>query len=267
MSIDPMMISYEILKQNIKQYEVQEQINFDYTLNDLRRNGFNSNKSNIYEGNVFQSKNSGPFRVTEYFNYDKIAIIFLNSGYQMIARANNIQKGEVKDPYAVSIMGVGYIGVGPYKTDDTVFNRMVYSRWRGILDRIFIKKEGRKTLASEWRNFQYFAAWFYSEFYEVPYISMYDMVVDKDLLYPRNEEYGPNKCIILPSFINTKIQLKEYDRALIERFYIQNLSHLELMNLLRRKARRESTIQQLGDKYRDILPFHVYNALKNYKMF
>lgn len=41
--------------------------------------------------------------VTEYFNYNKIAIVFLNSGYRMLARANNIGKGEVKGLYVKSI--------------------------------------------------------------------------------------------------------------------------------------------------------------------
>lgn len=109
MSHDPFLESYESLKLKIKQYEVQKQIEFIKTLNDLRDNQFNSSFHNNYEGNIYQSKQSGPFQVTEYFNYDKIAITFLNTGYQMIARANNINRGEVRDPYAISIMGIGYI--------------------------------------------------------------------------------------------------------------------------------------------------------------
>ena len=222
---------------------------------------------NQYEGKIFQSKNSGPFQVTEYFNYDKIAIVFLNSGYQMFVRANNLSRGEVRDPYAVSIMGVGYIGAGPYRIDTTPFDRMIYSRWRGILDRCYVKREGRKFVNQEWHNYQYFAAWFYSEFYEIPYVSIYDMAVDKDILFPRNEEYGPYKCLILPNFINSKIQLKEYDREQIRRFDEGTMTQFEILKLMKHKAQREEIIRSLADQYRDILPFHVYQAIKKYQMF
>lgn len=264
---DPIMPLYEDLKHQIKQYEVQEQINFRQKLVELKRFKYTANMPNHYEGRIFESKNCGPFRVTEYFNYDKIAIVFLNSGYQTIARANNINRGEVKDPYAISILGIGYIGIGPYKINDTPFNRMIYSRWRGIIDRCYIHKEGRKYVNSEWHNFQYFAAWFYSEFYEVPFYSMYDMAVDKDILYPRNEEYGPYKCLIIPNFINSKIQLKEYDREQIERFTKGLMNQYEVIKMMKKKSEREEIVHSLAYKYRNILPNHVIQALLNYQMF
>lgn len=83
-----MNFSYEYLKQEIKQYEIQEQLSFDNTLQELRRDKFTNRYSSItdkYTGNVFHSTNSGDFMVTEYFNYDKIAIVFMNTGYRMLA--------------------------------------------------------------------------------------------------------------------------------------------------------------------------------------
>lgn len=60
------------LRLQIKQYEVQEQLVFEQHLQDLRYDRFinqYSNKSaDKYTGNTFQSKNSGSFIVTEYFN-------------------------------------------------------------------------------------------------------------------------------------------------------------------------------------------------------
>ena len=267
MAHDPLLMNYEYLKLKIKQYETEQQIAFDRRLNDLRENAFKSKFQNKYIGQTFQSKTSGPFRVTEYFNYDKILIVFLNTGYRMIARANNLNRGEVKDPYAVSIMGIGYLGVGPYSIDSTLFDRMIYSRWRGIIERCYVLKEGNKTMHPEWHNFQNFAAWMYSEFYVVPYHTMYDMVIDKDILYPRNEEYSPYKCLILPNFINTKIQLKDYDRRQIARLEDGTMSQLEIMKMYKHKEYREALIRSLADQYRNILPYHVYEAIKNYRMF
>lgn len=205
--------------------------------------------------------------VTEYFNYDKIAIVFLNSGYRMLARANNINKGEVKNPYVNSILGMGCVGVGPYNVDGSPFERMIYPRWRGILDRCYVKREGNKTVNQEWLNFQNFAAWFTAEFYNIPHYSMYDMAVDKDVLVPGNTEYGPYRCLILPGFINSKVQLKEFERERIEMLMTGAMSQFEMMKLFQYKASKEARIRLLADEHRNILPPHVFLAIKQYRMF
>lgn len=261
---------YEDLKMNIKHFEIKEQMIFKETLQGLRHDKIVNQYTNTidnYTGRVFTSNNCGDFIVTEYFNYDKILIVFLNTGYRMLARANNIGKGEVKDPYAPSIINIGYIGVGPYSVDGSPFERMIYSRWRGILDRCYVKREGNKTVNFEWFNFQYFAAWFMSEFYTVPYYSMYDMTVDKDILCPGNEEYGPYKCLILPGFINSKVQLREFDRNRINMLLTGQMSQFEIIKLFRYKESREARVRLLADEHRNILPFHVYSAIKQYRMF
>ena len=261
---------YEDLKMEIKRYEIREQLAFDQTLQELRQDkssNMYSNYDDKYSGRIFSSTNSGDFLVTEYFNYDKVAIVFLNSGYKMLARANNINKGEVKDPYAKSILGIGCVGVGPYNVDGTPFERMIYSRWRGILDRCYVKREGSKTVHPEWLNFQNFAAWFMSEFYEIPHYSAYDMAVDKDVLVPGNVEYGPYRCLILPGFINSKVQLKEFERDRIERLMSGSMSQLDIMQLFQYKASKEARIRSLADEHRNILPPHVFLAIKNYRMF
>ena len=42
----------------------------------------------------------------------------------MLARVNNINKGEVKDSYAKSILGMGCVRVGPYNVDGSPFERI-----------------------------------------------------------------------------------------------------------------------------------------------
>lgn len=270
MDIQPMNPILNDLRMGIRRHEVQEQLEFDRVLQDLRHDKLVNHygmPTDSYTGNVFRSSHCGDFIVTEYFNYDKIAIVFLDTGYRMLARANNINKGEVKDPYAPSILGVGCIGVGPYNVDGTPFERMIYSRWRGILDRVYVKHEGRKTVNPEWLNFQYFAAWFVSEYYEVPYNSMYDMVVDKDVLYPCNEEYGPNKCIILPNFINSKIQIKDHERDRIDMMLRGQMDQYNMDKLFRYKESKEARVRIMADENISILPPHVYLAIKNFRLF
>ena len=71
---------YETLKKEIKQYEINEQLAFDETLQELRKDKEINIYSNIgpdkYTWTVLKSNNCGDFMVTEYFNYDKIAIVF-----------------------------------------------------------------------------------------------------------------------------------------------------------------------------------------------
>lgn len=75
------------------------------------------------------------------------------------------------------------------------------------------------------------------------------------------------RCLIIPAFINSKVQLKSYDRILMEKLDSQTLSYSELNRLYRRKEAGENEIREMGVRYRNILLPHVYLALENYKMF
>ncbi len=46
------------------------------------------------------------------------------------------------------------------------------------------------------------AEWWSSEYYECDGESM---AVDKDLLFPGNKEYAPDKCCIIPQTLNTML--------------------------------------------------------------
>lgn len=267
MPVYPFIESYEYLKQQIKQFELSYQIELQNSILDLRQNKFKSRFKDSYTGNIYESKGSGSFKVLEYFNYDRILIEFINTGYKMLARANNINKGEVKDPYSISVLGIGYLGLGPYGINDTSFNKMIYSRWRGIIERCYIFKEGNKTMHPEWFNFQYFSAWFYSEFYTVPNCTMYDMCIDKDILIPKNQEYSPYKCLIIPNFINNKIQLKDFDRVMIDKLESGELNQNEIDRVIHHKKYREVIVHRMAEEYKSVLPSHVYKALSNYQMF
>lgn len=70
-----------------------------------------------------------------------------------------------------------------------------------------------------------------SEYYEIPHYSAYDMAVDKDVLVPGNVEYGPYRCLILPGFINSKVQLNEFERDRIERLMSGSMLQLDIMKL------------------------------------
>lgn len=81
-----------------------------------------------------------------------------------------------------------------------------YSIWNGIYLRCYKNsdrdyKEAR--MCDLWRyDKKAFVEWYNSNYYECDGESM---AVDKDLLFPGNKEYSPDKCCIIPQTINTML--------------------------------------------------------------
>ena len=88
----------------------------------------------------------------------KFACKFLDSfGYEFNAYTSLIKSGEIKNPFLPTILGVGYLGVGKYKT-----NSKEYRVWCGLLKRCYTitnNKPIRFTVDERWNNFQVFAEW------------------------------------------------------------------------------------------------------------
>ena len=262
----PIMDTYESLKKRIKDFEDAHNYNINAQIIEYRKYGFKDNKEfrENYIGKVFSSNTSGLFKVIEYLNYDKILVEFINSGYRVFSRANNIKKGELKDPYYPSVLGKGYLGLGPFGTNNSIFDNMVYSRWRELMRRVYQYNEG-KSMDTEWHNYQHFSAWMRSEFYLVPGAKLNDMCIDKDILIPGNMKYGPGRCLILPDEINNRIQIKDYRKDRIRR--VTELNEYELNRLEYQKSYREKIVHEMAEKYKWVIPYHVYCALRDYKMY
>ena len=61
-------------------------------------------------GKVCKSKSSRGFKVLKYNDSKNVEIQFLNTGYETVARLDNIKSGLIKDPYLSSVYGVGIFG-------------------------------------------------------------------------------------------------------------------------------------------------------------
>lgn len=77
-----------------------------------------------------------------------------------------------------------------------------YQIWASILTRCFSESRGKSamsyvgcTIADDWISFSNFDKWYSSQDYE-------GKEVDKDLLFPLNREYGPEKCILVSKEVN-----------------------------------------------------------------
>lgn len=77
-----------------------------------------------------------------------------------------------------------------------------YAAWRGVLRRCFNEKLKNKyptyskcSLAEQWLSFSNFDSWFVPRY-------RYGYHIDKDILFVKNKVYGPDTCILVPSWVN-----------------------------------------------------------------
>lgn len=137
------------------------------------------------------------------------------SGYEVSVDASGIFRGSVANPYHPSVYGVGYLGVGRYKSRVRKKEVQEYRIWSCMIQRCYDKKQYKRcpsykgaVVCSEWHNFQNFAKW-YEENH--PKIEGIKFELDKDLLQGEKEEklYSPKTCVFLPRGINNFLGNKQ----------------------------------------------------------
>lgn len=190
-----------------------------------------NNKGTLMEITAFNSKND-------------IRVRFLDEhGVEVNATYCNFKRGCIKNPYDISVYGVGYVGVGPYRTKIDGHQTTEYIIWVGILQRCYSKKwsykypsyYGKCEVADEWLNFQNFAAWYNRYFYNVPK----RLHVDKDILVMGNRIYAPDKCLLVPQRINMLFMSRRTDDE-----YIKH-------------------IESVVNEYKNIMPAYVASAISD----
>jgi len=164
-----------------------------------------------YEGTLHVSNNSGTFKVIEYIDYRHIKVRFISTGYEQVTTFYQIKTGAVKDKLKPTLLGIGYLGVGPFKGGCNNKHTPAYLCWKGMIARCYCEKSLKKrptyrecSVVEEWHNFQNFAKW-----YEDNYVEGYDL--DKDIKVEGNKVYGPETCIFVsPEENGIKCAAKNY---------------------------------------------------------
>lgn len=178
----------------------------------------------------------------------------------------------------------------------TLKSNAAYSIWNGIYKRCYVDKNVYKgsTMCDLWRyDKDSFAEWWSSEYYECDGESM---AVDKDLLFPGNKEYAPDKCCILPHTLNTMLSnckkhtLDKWKTAKMDlplgvrydsrmkMYYgeIKPYGHDEVIRLSywetpeeafeEYKMHKQADILIMADKYKNKVPKKVYDALLRFEV-
>lgn len=115
----------------------------------------------------------------------------------------------MNDKYTPTVYGVGYMGIGEYKSKDNLGKiEKCYDCWKGMLRRCYSEEYLRKqptyrnaTVSEQWWCYQEFASWYYKNF---PTHKGISFEIDKDLLQQgvENKIYSPDTCVFLPKNVN-----------------------------------------------------------------
>lgn len=177
-----------------------------------------NNKRNIRVGEINYNTFGSKMIISEYRNARDIDIYF--EMYNWTCKHNtydNFVNGRVKCAFERRVYGHGYIGVGVY---NYLEHKDIYSRWSHMLARCYNKKYHVEKpsykdciVSEEWLNFQVFAQWYYTNFYQIPGEVM---SLDKDLFgNGKTKIYSAKTCCFLPMKINSVISSTNNKKKLI----------------------------------------------------
>lgn len=231
-------------------------------------------------------------KIKSYENYDNIYVEFQDKNKGVVhTNYARFKEGNVKNPFYPSVYGIGYIGIGKYKSSNKNDNKkftIQYSYWIDMIKRGYSNnlKNKRPTyenckVCEEWHNFQNFGKWFDENYYEV---ENNRMELDKDILNKGNKTYSPNNCIFVPQFINTLFIKSNSKRgnykigvSKVDDMYVSQINKYGEHNKLgifkteieaynKYKEEKELYIVDIANKYKESIPNKLYNALINYKV-
>lgn len=211
-------------------------------------------------GTRHKTKGFGDVEVLTYKNCDTIEVRFDTDGRTKWVTGGNLRKGEVKNNYQPSVFGVGYIGEGSFRCNLIGGYNGVYSVWAGILRRCYRPYTGKElsiysgcSVSEEWHNFQNFAEWY------VKRHSGVKVAVDKDLLEIGNKVYSPDKCILVPQWLNNFTLTSNKSRG----GCAVGVNLIKSSGRYRAYCLRDGVIRHLGTFLTEP---EAYNAWKSFKL-
>lgn len=256
------------------------------------------NKKELRVGELGYNSNNELMKIIEYNNVHNIMIEFQDEHKAKVNTSYNAFKnGNVKNPYHLSVCGVGYYGQGKYKArGKNGKHTECYKTWKNMIHRCYDPYYLNKYptyidcyVCNEWHNFQNFAKWYEENYYEVDGEIMH---LDKDILFKGNKVYSSGACLIVPERINLLFVKSNKQRGK----YPIGISYDKINDKLRvdchvyenekRKTKflgrfpindlhiafncyknfKENYIKQIANEYKNLIPHKLYEAMYNYKV-
>lgn len=229
--------------------------------------------------------------IIEYHSSENCTIIFDNKIILKERHYSQIKRGNIKNPYHLSVLGVGYLGIGKYGVckKSEFCDNFIYEAWHSMLSRCYSNKNQQKqptyqgcSVDKIWHNFQNFAKW-----YEENYKShMKGWQLDKDILQKGNKIYSPETCCFVPSKINNIFLKSDKSRGEFPigvSYSKKRNKYLARININGKnkhlgeyktpeeafqayKTAKEAYIKEVADKWKDKITEECYKALITYKI-
>ena len=237
--------------------------------------------------------NNGEYAtIIEYFADNNITIQFDNGFIMKNRYYQNFKKGKVQSPVYKSLYGIGYIGIGEYKTKENNKMTSAYKAWINMFSRCYSESANKYfptyvncTVSEDFHCFQDFAKWYYDNMWG----ENIKFQIDKDILIKNNKVYSKDTCVLVDSKLNhilakSSITNGEYPigvyfdkrlNAFTPQFKIDGKKiYLGVYNnptdaFYRYKEAKEKYIKEIADEYKDKyndFPDKLYNALYNYEI-
>ena len=242
----------------------------------------------IQQSILFESS-GGKFKIISYKDSKNVHIKFIGTGFETVARLDNIRNGKVKDRYLPSVYSVGIIGV-KYPISEYGVHTKEYGLWKNMLRRCYSDTYKKKyptyidcKCSENFKSFEYFYGWcnkqigFDNEGFEL----------DKDLLTKGNKVYSEDSCIFIPSEINTLLIKRAASRgehligvywhsknkAFVARVnkskggseYL-GLFNTEIEAFKAYKKAKESFVKEQANKWKGKIDDRAYEALMNHEV-
>lgn len=232
-------------------------------------------------GEVNKNSHGTLMKIIRYDGWEDIDVQFQDEFYYIKERQtySNFKKGEIKNPYDRTVFGVGYVGVGEYKTKENGRFTIYYQQWKNMLLRCYVKAERHHAyenakVCKEWLNFQVFAKWYDKHYYKIKE----SLQIDKDIKYSCNTIYSPQTCILIPQRINLMFTNKPNNRGLPNGIVRQGNGYLAKYNheclgkfdtveeaYHYQTKKKKEVIVELANEYKNIMPEYVYDIVVGYE--
>ena len=236
-------------------------------------------------GETSKSFEGYSLEILAYRRYEDIDVLIDGQHIVKGVRYSHFKSGRMCNPYHRSVCGVGYFGIGKYKSREGGKVTEVYRVWSAMFarcydERILSKHPNYKgcEVDERFHNFQDFGAWFEENYYVVEGERMH---LDKDILIKGNRLYSPDTCVFVPQRINSLLTSSKRSRGkypigvskMGKKYtssYCNNGSvHLGMYDTPEEafhayKTAKEAYIKQVADEYKDKIPKKLYDALYAY---
>lgn len=227
-------------------------------------------------------------QIVDYKNSQDIIVQFLDKNMAKVhTQYFMFKNGRVNNPFHKTVYNIGYLGnstsgngKGQHSTS--------YKCWFNMMTRCYNKVEQKDTykdcyVCEEWHNFSNFEKWFDENYYT---INNKRMCLDKDILVKGNKEYSPNTCVFVPNEINVLFTKTNKNRGKLPigvtksgKYYrarcgngsarsCKNIGSYHTISeaFMAYKIYKEEYIKEVANRYKNIIPKNLYNAMINYQV-